>query len=154
MWLPRNVLLWLCGRIAAKGTYAENTFSPEKNNRNEILKGKRAAGSRSWRGILWLWNKYLGCDIYWKYVLLRRFFFLVEFRWKKITNKSSPGSLQNNFLLVKMSAVEEVFTSFTLAKVPGDPGALFNISKTYLTLLHQHDTPWLFLISWEFLKWE
>lgn len=56
MWLPRNdnVLLWVCGCIAAKGTYAEKTFSPEKNNRNEKLKGMWAAGSRSWRGILWI----------------------------------------------------------------------------------------------------
>ena len=36
MWLPRNdnVLLWVSGCIVAKGTYAEKTFSPEKNNRN------------------------------------------------------------------------------------------------------------------------
>lgn len=55
MWLPRNMLLRLCGRIVAKGTYAENTFSPEKKKinkykRNGTLRGERVAGNRSWRG--------------------------------------------------------------------------------------------------------
>lgn len=55
MWLPRNMLLRLCGRIVAKGTYAENTLSPEKKKkyiykRNGTLRGERAAGNRSWRG--------------------------------------------------------------------------------------------------------
>lgn len=36
MWLPRNMLLRLCGRIVAKGTYAENTFSPEKKKKINI----------------------------------------------------------------------------------------------------------------------
>lgn len=48
------MLLRLCGRIVAKGTYAENTFSPEKikkkYKRNGTLRGERAAGNISWRG--------------------------------------------------------------------------------------------------------
>lgn len=56
MWLPRNdnVLLWVCGCTAAKGTYAEKTFSPEKITEMKNLRCVWAAGCRSWRGILWI----------------------------------------------------------------------------------------------------
>lgn len=97
MWLPRNdnVLLWMCGCIAAKGTYAEKTFSPEKNNRNEKLKGMWASGREEKLErnvvnhktqtlivklifVLWLLGEVQGCwDVF------------VEFRWKNNNKKNS-----------------------------------------------------------------